>query len=126
MRHILFYLQKSQSAAIEQPSVFIGNLIIKTAPADTFLDTRGWGKGVVTINQYNIGRYWASIGPQVPNLLFLIYFSKVNFQQTLYIPSEFLHKGENLIMFYEFEGATTACTATACTAKFTNIPVFDY
>ncbi|CCD72416.2 Glycoside hydrolase 35 catalytic domain-containing protein [Caenorhabditis elegans] len=102
--------EKSQSAAIEQPSVFIGNLIIKTAPADTFLDTRGWGKGVVTINQYNIGRYWASIGPQ----------------QTLYIPSEFLHKGENLIMFYEFEGATTACTATACTAKFTNIPVFDY
>ncbi|KAF1748175.1 hypothetical protein GCK72_024642 [Caenorhabditis remanei] len=102
--------ERSQSAVTSQPSVFIGNLHIKTEPVDTFLDTRGWGKGVVTINQYNIGRYWASIGPQ----------------QTLYIPSDFLHKGTNLIMFYEFEGATTACTATSCTAKFTNLPIFDY
>lgn len=102
--------ERSQNAVTSQPSVFIGNLHIKTAPADTFLDTRGWGKGVVTINQYNIGRYWASIGPQ----------------QTLYIPSELLHKGTNLIMFYEFEGATTACTAVSCTAKFTNLPIFDY
>ncbi|CAI2357325.1 unnamed protein product [Caenorhabditis sp. 36 PRJEB53466] len=100
----------SNSAAVNQPAVFIGNLHIKTAPADTFLDVRGWGKGVVTINQYNIGRYWSTVGPQ----------------QTLYIPSEFLHKGTNLIMFYEFEGATTACTAASCTAKFTNIPIFDY
>ncbi|PIC18863.1 hypothetical protein B9Z55_024608 [Caenorhabditis nigoni] len=105
-----FDLEKSKSAVTTNPSVFIGNLHISGAPADTFLDTRGWGKGVVTINQYNIGRYWASVGPQ----------------QTLFVPSEFLHKGTNLIMFYEFEGATTACTTTSCTAKFTNVPIFDY
>uniref|UniRef100_A0A8R1HN07 Glyco_hydro_35 domain-containing protein n=1 Tax=Caenorhabditis japonica TaxID=281687 RepID=A0A8R1HN07_CAEJA len=106
-----FLAEKSDGAdVVDQPSVFIGNLHIKSEPTDTFLDVRGWGKGVVTINQYNIGRYWSSVGPQ----------------QTLFVPSEFLHKGTNLIMFYEFEGATTACTPSSCTAKFSNAPIFDY
>ncbi|CAB3410309.1 unnamed protein product [Caenorhabditis bovis] len=92
-----------------QPAVYIGTLHIKEQPTDTFLDTRGWGKGIVTINQYNIGRYWSKVGPQ----------------QTLYIPSEFLKKGSNMIMFYDFEGPTTACTVSSCVAKFTNRPILD-
>ena len=40
--------------------------------ADTFIDTTGWGKGIVIINGHNLGRYWASLGPQV--LLFQITF----------------------------------------------------
>lgn len=30
--------------------------------ADTFLDMQGWGKGIVFINGFNIGRY-STIGP---------------------------------------------------------------
>ncbi|XP_034234390.1 beta-galactosidase isoform X2 [Thrips palmi] len=42
---------------------------------DTFLDTSGWGKGVVFVNGFNLGRYWPSVGPQV----------------TLYVPGHLLH-----------------------------------
>ncbi|KAJ0180433.1 hypothetical protein K1T71_003837 [Dendrolimus kikuchii] len=34
-------------------------------PLDTFLDTTGWVKGFVWINDHNLGRYWPQIGPQV-------------------------------------------------------------
>ncbi|CAI2357331.1 unnamed protein product [Caenorhabditis sp. 36 PRJEB53466] len=98
-----------------QDNVYMHNVTLENwqscqVPIETYEISMDGEKGVVTINQYNIGRYWSTVGPQ----------------QTLYIPSEFLHKGTNLIMFYEFEGATTACTAASCTAKFTNIPIFDY
>ena len=49
--------------------------------ADTYLDMRKWGKGVVWINGHNLGRYW-SVGPQ----------------QTLYVPVEWLKKGANEIV----------------------------
>ncbi|MDO7848483.1 beta-galactosidase [Hymenobacter sp. M29] len=53
-------------------------------PADTYLDMRQWGKGVVWVNGHNLGRYWA-IGPQ----------------QTLYVPVEWLRKGQNDITVLE-------------------------
>lgn len=34
-------------------------------PTDTFLNTSAWGKGVAIVNGNNLGRYWASEGPQV-------------------------------------------------------------
>ena len=52
--------------------------------ADTYLDMRSWGKGVVWINGHNLGRYW-SIGPQ----------------QTLYVPAEWLKKGKNEVVVLE-------------------------
>jgi len=52
--------------------------------ADTYLDMRKWGKGMVWINGHNLGRYW-SIGPQ----------------QTLYVPAEWLKKGANNITVLE-------------------------
>ncbi len=51
---------------------------------DTFLDLRGWGKGVVIVNGHNLGRYWY-IGPQ----------------QTLYCPGVWLKKGRNDIVVFE-------------------------
>jgi beta-galactosidase len=54
------------------------------APQDTYLDMRQWGKGVVWVNGHNLGRYWA-IGPQ----------------QTLYVPAEWLVKGQNTIQVLE-------------------------
>jgi len=51
---------------------------------DTFLDLRGWGKGIVFVNGHNLGRYWY-IGPQ----------------QTLYCPGVWLKKGRNEIVVFE-------------------------
>ena len=52
--------------------------------ADTYLDMRKWGKGVVWVNGHNLGRYW-SIGPQ----------------QTIYLPAEWLKKGDNEVVVLE-------------------------
>jgi beta-galactosidase len=51
---------------------------------DTYLDMSNWGKGVVWVNGHNLGRYW-SIGPQ----------------QSLYVPAEWLKKGNNEIIVLE-------------------------
>ncbi len=51
---------------------------------DLFLDTRGWGKGVVWMNGFNLGRYW-SRGPQ----------------RTLYVPAETMRAGENDLVVLE-------------------------
>ena len=52
--------------------------------ADTYLDMSNWGKGVVWVNGHNLGRYW-SVGPQ----------------QTLYLPAEWLKKGDNDLVVLE-------------------------
>jgi beta-galactosidase len=50
---------------------------------DTFLDTRGWGKGAVWINGHALGRFW-NLGPQ----------------QTLYVPAPWLRKGANEVVVF--------------------------
>lgn len=55
--------------------------------ADTYLDMTGFGKGVVFINNVNIGRFWEK-GPIL----------------TLYVPKGYLKKGENEIVVFETEG----------------------
>jgi beta-galactosidase len=50
---------------------------------DTFLDTRGWGKGAVWINGHALGRFW-NLGPQ----------------QTLYVPAPWLRKGWNEVVVF--------------------------
>lgn len=54
---------------------------------DTFFDLRGWGKGVLWVNGYCIGRFW-KIGPQ----------------QTLYVPGCWLKKGNNTVLLIDNEG----------------------
>jgi beta-galactosidase len=51
---------------------------------DTYLDMQKWGKGCVWVNGHHLGRYW-EIGPQ----------------QTLYLPAEWLIKGQNEIVILE-------------------------
>ncbi|HEM5323167.1 TPA: beta-galactosidase [Streptococcus suis] len=55
--------------------------------ADTYLDMTGFGKGVVFVNNVNIGRFWEK-GP-------ILY---------LYIPKGYLKKGANEIIVFETEG----------------------
>lgn len=57
------------------------------APADTFLELPGWGKGVVFLNGFCLGRFW-EVGPQ----------------QRLYIPAPLLRPGENTLRIIETEG----------------------
>ncbi|CAM4061709.1 glycoside hydrolase family 35 protein [Roseateles saccharophilus] len=60
-------------------------------PADSFLDTRGWGKGQVWVNGHHLGRFWA-IGPQ----------------QTLYLPASWLKAGANEVLVLTTEPPTAA------------------
>lgn len=57
--------------------------------ADTYLDPAGWGKGVVFINSFNLGRYWPLVGPQI----------------TIYVPKEILRNGTNKIVMLELQMA---------------------
>ncbi len=54
---------------------------------DTFLKLDNFTKGFVTINGFNIGRFW-EIGPQ----------------KTLYVPVSILVDGENEIIIFEIDG----------------------
>ncbi|AOM79440.1 glycoside hydrolase family 35 protein [Pedobacter steynii] len=65
------------------PVVRKGTFTLKET-ADTYLDMQKWGKGMVWVNGKNLGKYW-EIGPQ----------------QTLYLPAEWLKKGENEIVVLE-------------------------
>ncbi len=57
---------------------------------DTYLDMSKWGKGMVWVNGYNLGRFW-KIGPQ----------------QTLYMPGCWLKKGINEIIVFDLEEPST-------------------
>lgn len=39
------------------PAFYIGHLTVDEVK-DTFLSFRGWSKGVVFINGFNLGRFW--------------------------------------------------------------------
>ncbi len=71
----------------EEKSVFYKGGFELSETADTFLRLDNFKKGFVTINGFNIGRYW-EIGPQ----------------KTLYIPASILKKGKNEIIVFESDG----------------------
>jgi beta-galactosidase len=68
---------------VASPAVYRGSFDLSET-GSTFLDLRGWGKGIVFVNGHNLGRYWY-IGPQ----------------QTLYCPGCWLKKGHNDIFVFE-------------------------
>ena len=67
----------------EAPVIRRGTFNLNQA-GDAYLDMSKWGKGVVWVNGYNLGRYW-NIGPQ----------------QTIYVPGEWLKPGNNEIVVLE-------------------------
>lgn len=69
-----------------QPSFYRYNVVLDEV-ADCFIDVSKFGKGVVFVNQSNIGRFW-EVGPTL----------------SLYIPKGLLHEGENEIVLFETEG----------------------
>ncbi len=78
---------------------FKGNLNIENT-ADTFLRLDNFTKGFVTVNGFNIGRFWET-GPQ----------------KTLYVPASLLRLGDNEIIVFESDG----CKGEA-TVLFTDTP----
>lgn len=56
-------------------------------PADTFIDTTGFGKGCAFVNGVNVGRFW-EVGPIM----------------TLYVPHGFTRAGVNELVLFETEG----------------------
>ena len=73
------------SAKQKNKPFYRGSFTLK-ATGDTFLDTRGWGKGHIWVNGHHLGRYW-KIGPQ----------------QTLFVPVEWLLKGKNQVVALDIE-----------------------
>jgi len=71
---------KPTAAQAGGPVFHRGRFDLKTT-ADTFLDTRGWGRGLAWINGQLLGRFW-SIGPQ----------------QTLYVPASWMKPGANEVL----------------------------
>ena len=70
------------------PAFLRGYLDIGGEPEDTFIRLDGFHKGFVTVNGFNIGRYWNDAGPQ----------------KTLYLPAPLLKKGRNEIIVFELHG----------------------
>jgi len=64
------------------------------APGDTFLDMRGWGKGVVWVNGHCLGRYW-NVGPT----------------QTAYAPGCWLRAGANEVVVLDLTGPSDPAVA---------------
>jgi beta-galactosidase len=76
---------KFNNAAVNTQSPVIRKGVFSlNSVGDTYLNLSNWGKGVVWVNGHNLGRYW-NIGPQ----------------QTVYLPAEWLKKGNNEIVILE-------------------------
>lgn len=59
--------------------------IAENDPKDTFIELEGFSKGVVIVNQHNLGRYWNTAGPQ----------------RRLFVPGVWLKHGVNEILVFE-------------------------
>lgn len=70
-----------------RPPAFWRGAFEVSKPGDTFLDVRGWGKGMLWINGHCLGRFW-DIGPQ----------------QTLYCPGPWLKPGRNEVIVLDLIG----------------------
>ncbi len=78
--------------------------------ADTWLDMRNWGKGVLWINGHCLGRFW-NIGPT----------------QTMYVPGPWLRAGENEIIIFDLLGPETPQIAGLATPILDQLrPALDF
>ena len=77
-----------------------GTLQIDGEPCDTFIKLEGFHHGFVTVNGFNLGRYYNDAGPQ----------------KTLYCPAPMLKSGENEIVVFE----TDSCDRNVI--EFVDVP----
>ncbi|MCM1517111.1 MAG: beta-galactosidase [Pseudoflavonifractor sp.] len=79
-------IESLKSSSERRPGCYRGSFTVDSV-GDTFLDMSRWGKGLVYVNGYPIGRFW-EIGPQ----------------QTLYMPGCWLREGDNEIVVFDITG----------------------
>lgn len=91
---------KEAAGETDVASFFRGYLDIDGEPADTFIRLDGFHKGFVTVNGFNLGRYFNDAGPQ----------------KTLYCPAPMLKKGRNEIIVFESDSVQDE------TIEFTDTP----
>uniref|UniRef100_A0A915EF08 Beta-galactosidase galactose-binding domain-containing protein n=1 Tax=Ditylenchus dipsaci TaxID=166011 RepID=A0A915EF08_9BILA len=88
-----------KTAAVEDgsPAVYVGTFKSDVAWHDyhTFFDAHKWNKGFVIVNNFNLGRYWTSMGPQM----------------TLFAPGAIFRK-KNVAVLIELVGQNTFKTET--------------
>ncbi|KAM7254455.1 hypothetical protein ACFE04_003835 [Oxalis oulophora] len=74
-----------------EPMLYAGKFTINNVNElkDTYLSFSRWGKGIAFVNEFNIGRYWPSRGPQC----------------NLYVPAPILRLGENVVVIFELESS---------------------
>ena len=84
-----YKFQKDQAKFVSKPANgpawYRGTFTLEKT-GDTFFDVSTWGKGMVWVNGYNLGRFW-KIGPQ----------------QTLFVPGVWLKKGVNEIIILDVD-----------------------
>jgi beta-galactosidase len=97
------------------PNIYTGEFFVTDAqPSDTFLLPKTvansyWQKGVVYINEYNLGRYWPVMGPQV----------------TLYVPGPWLNPAaSNSLTVVELQSSPCGNQST-CSIELINYPILD-
>lgn len=78
---------------------------------DTYVNVRGWSKGLVFVNGVNLGWYWPTVGPQ----------------GTQYVPGPFLRTGKNEVILVEIEAAPRAQSGrlVSLPSSFVNILRID-
>ncbi len=81
-------LSFAPECGFEKPAFLRGKLHLDEQPKDTFIRLDGFTKGFVTVNGFNIGRYFNPAGPQ----------------KTLYVPAPLLKQGDNEIVVFESDG----------------------
>jgi len=85
----------------ERPGVFFRGTFRLDRPADTFIDTTGYGKGVVWVNGHNLGRFW-SVGPQT----------------RLYCPAPWLKAGDNEVILLDLQRTDSLPLRGAAALRF--------
>ena len=79
-----------------------GSLQINGSPADTFLDTHGFSKGLIWVNGKSLGRFWETAGPQ----------------HTLYLPAPFLKTGANEVIVLDLHGFPQAKITSVAAPRY--------
>ena len=76
-------LRWTKTKTVSSPA-FYRSMVNINESADTFVNPKGWNKGHIYVNGFNLGRYW-TVGPQL----------------TLYCPAPLLKEGINEIIAFE-------------------------
>lgn len=79
-------LKSSLGVDSKEPAFYSGSFVVDKV-TDTYMSFNGWGKGVAFVNDFNIGRFWPSFGPQC----------------NLYVPAPLLQRGKNTLVILELE-----------------------